>query len=429
MTSPSSFPEVESYDRQWDPFEDDFPSEQQTQSQELGKLGFCQLRDWEEGRTYDETPAKYIRYSIHWSFKIHNRVQATNTETDLVLELTSYWRLYLKPKLDQVCLSKMRTKRRTIESEGTKVVLKVAQRSIDNFSRSCEKTDIDWPVIEKQLMLWADEYPDKKLTIEISFNYEYVETDQPPPTSSRRTDKRGRFSTTQQQLYQRETQLDAEEDATGQPSITSRVYKVFRCPGPPCNLGPHCWVDPVTKKHYKLKWHHFKDILKLVEEGHRLDTQNDMPEKVRIDLYAEEQQFLEKRQKDHKTSPSNVPPINIINTQPTPSCQTCYPGPSQATNESAMRSIDIPGFRDEAVEKYCAWHQSKVRELAQKQEYQKACDIMIGEYIDLELIYQEPDPEFLIAGGVKRGPALHIVRDISKWVGECKRIRTDDQLE
>ncbi|PQE03476.1 urea carboxylase protein [Rutstroemia sp. NJR-2017a BBW] len=206
MTSPSSFHEVESYDRQWDPFEDDFPSQQHAQLQEVEKLGFCQLRDWDEGRTYNESPAKYIHYSIHWSFKIHNRMQSTNTETDLVLELASYWRLYLKPKLDQ----------------------------------------------------------------------------------------------------------------------------------------------------------------------------------------------------------------------------TCHPGPSQVTNESAIRSIDIPGFRDEAVEKYCAWHQSKVRKPAQKQEYQKACDIMIGECMDLELIYQEPDPEFLITGGVKRGPALHIVRDIGKWVGECKRIRIDE---
>jgi len=153
MTSPSSFHEFESYNRQWDPFEDDFPSQQYAQLQEVEKLGFCQLREWEEGRTYNESPAKYIRYSIHWSFKIHNRVQSTNTETDLVLELASYWRLYLKPKLDQVCLSKMRTKRRTIESEGTKVVLKVAQRSVDKFSRSCDKTDIDWPEIEKQLTL------------------------------------------------------------------------------------------------------------------------------------------------------------------------------------------------------------------------------------------------------------------------------------
>jgi hypothetical protein len=79
-----------------------------------------------------------------------------------------------------------------------------------------------------------------------------------------------------------------------------------------------------------------------------------MPEKVRLDLYVEEQQFLGRRQKDRKTSISNVPPINIINTQPILPCQTCHPGPSQVINESAIRSINIPGFRDKAVEKYCA---------------------------------------------------------------------------
>ena len=118
------------------------------------------------------------------------------------------------------------------------MVLKVTQRSVDNVSKSCDKTDIDWPVIERQLTLWAEQYPDKKLTMEISFNYEYVDNSQPSAISTRRMDKRGRFSTTQRQLCQREIQLEAEEEATGQPSITSRVYRIMRCPGAPCNLGP-----------------------------------------------------------------------------------------------------------------------------------------------------------------------------------------------
>ncbi|KAH6667357.1 hypothetical protein B0J14DRAFT_490018, partial [Halenospora varia] len=90
----------------------------------------------------------------------------------------------------------MRAKKRTVESEDTKVVLKVTQRLEDNVTKSFDKTDIDWSVIEKQLMLWADRFPDKRLTVDISFNYNYIETGQPPATSLRRTDKRGRFSTT-----------------------------------------------------------------------------------------------------------------------------------------------------------------------------------------------------------------------------------------
>ncbi|KAF8846810.1 hypothetical protein BDZ45DRAFT_709909 [Acephala macrosclerotiorum] len=349
----------------------------ETQVEEVRKLGFCQLRDWDEEKTYDERPPKHIHYSINWSFKIHGRVQSKNTELDLVLVPASYWRLYLKPKLEQVCLSKMRAKKRTVESEDTKVVLKVTQRSVDNVTKSFDKTDIDWSVIEKQLTLWADRFPDKGLTIDISFNYNYVETG---------------------------------------PLLAADVYSIFRCPGPPCNLGPHCWVDPIIKKHYKLKWHHFKEIIKLVEQGYHLEVQDDMPEKIRLDLYAEEQQRLEKQQKPSSISAANAF-IHIINTLPTSSYQTCHPRHSPApTASSSIPSIDIPGFRDEA-------------DPEKKAPYATTRDIIIKENMDLEILYQDPDPTFLIEGDVKRAPALHIVRDIGKWVQKSKRRRTEEQLE
>jgi hypothetical protein len=68
----------------------------------------------------------------------------------------------------------MRAKKRTVESEDTKVILKVTQRSVDNITKSFDKTDIDWSVIEKQLTLWANRFPDKRLTIDVSFNYNYL---------------------------------------------------------------------------------------------------------------------------------------------------------------------------------------------------------------------------------------------------------------
>jgi hypothetical protein len=36
----------------------------------------------------------------------------------------------------------------------------------------------------------------------------------------------------------------------------------------------------------------------------------------------------------------------------------------------------------------------------------------MADCMDLELIHQDPNPEFLIKAGVKRGIALHIVGDI-----------------
>jgi hypothetical protein len=68
------------------------------------------------------------------------------------------------------------------------------------------------------------------------------------------------------------------------------VYALMRCPGPPCNRGPHCWRDPFGKKHYKLQTHHLRALIQLVEEGHVLHTHNDVPEDIREQLYAEEDQ-------------------------------------------------------------------------------------------------------------------------------------------
>jgi len=94
-------------------------------------------------------------------------------------------------------------------------------------------------------------------------------------------------------LTERAAQLDAEE-ASGQPSIWREVYNLMRCPGSPFHLGPHCWRDPVEKKHYKLKTQHLKSFVRHVEQGGKLRTHEDVPEDIRQQLYAKEQQRFER---------------------------------------------------------------------------------------------------------------------------------------
>lgn len=59
--------------------------------------------------------------------------------------------------------------------------------------------------------------------------------------------------------------------------------------------------------------------------------------------------------------------------------------------DEACFRLDIPGNRDEVVEKYCAWQQGQVKRADQKADYQKACDYLIDKGMDLELIYQDPN--------------------------------------
>jgi hypothetical protein len=84
------------------------------------------------------------------------------------------------------------------------------------------------------------------------------------------------------------TQLDAEQASSRHPSIWREVYSLIRCPSPPCNKGPHFWRDPIGKKHYPLNTRHLKSLIMYVQDGHTLETHDDVPENVREELYSEE---------------------------------------------------------------------------------------------------------------------------------------------
>jgi hypothetical protein len=89
------------------------------------------------------------------------------------------------------------------------------------------------------------------------------------------------------------------------------------------------------------------------------DTQNDTPEKVCLDLYSEDQQFLERHQKDHKTSKldyssARAPALNTFSTN------------------TPFEHLDISGPRDKLTDEYCAWQELQVKEPVPKAAYQKA---------------------------------------------------------
>src|ERR1700737_2399900 len=117
-------------------------------------------------------------------------------------------------------------------------------------------------------------------------------------------------------MLRRDVQLDAEEASSGRPSIFVNVYRLIRCPGHLCRLGPYCWVDPNSKKHYKLFRPHLENLIDYVEQGYTLQSYNDVPYNIHQQLYNEAEQSLERRKKTASTSTVSLPPINITNVLP-----------------------------------------------------------------------------------------------------------------
>jgi hypothetical protein len=145
---------------------------------------------------------------------LNGKIISRDTETDLVLAPVPYWQPFLQPRLEKLLQKKLG--HNGAKSDDTNVVVSATGRSERDLIKRFDELDIDWLIVEKHLVKW---------------------------------------SATHGMCAELAAQVDAEEGSTGQPPIWKDVYKVMRCPGPPCQLGPRCWRDPDGKKHYKLTNH------------------------------------------------------------------------------------------------------------------------------------------------------------------------------
>ncbi|CAN9211125.1 unnamed protein product [Alternaria alternata] len=359
------------------------PSSSRSEPPLSGKLKLLSLDAWNENETYDEEPPTCVHYSIEWKVTLNNKLLSRDTEPDLVLAPRFYWSLFLREKLEKLLQKKLPPSKR-VACEGTNVVVSVTE--------------------------WSESFrAGKKLRVDVSFNY--VEIGQPAPTTSARGGKRGYPSATQQMLAERDSQVDAEEGTSSLPSVWQDVYNLMRCPGPPCSLGPHCWRDPHGKKHYKLRTHQLKALIRHVAQGGQLRSHDDVPENIRQQLYAEEQQQLERHQRATHSAPAGHAPIHITNVLPGPS----HPA-SGSTEMQAKPRLDVPGFLDAAVEEYSDWQQSRVRREDQKDDIRNMCDMALEHGLDLQLLHDDQDPDFFVSRGTKIGVARRFIRDIEYWV-------------
>lgn len=222
-------------------------------------------------------------------------------------------------------------------------------------------------------------------------------------------------------LADRDAQIDAEQ-VSGQHSVWRDVYRVMRCPGPPCrHEGQYCWQDPEGKRH------HLKTLVKYVEQGGVLETHDDMPDSLREQLYAEGDQRHEKRNKLPDNS-ATYPPINI-NVLPAGSSQQSVPTPANnalPAKTGCAKLIIVHGLLDVAVEEYTEWQRSRVSNETFRDNIIKARDVTIKNCLDLMQIYEDQDSGFFVKHGVKIGAARRFIHDIGLWVKRRREITCNE---
>ncbi|ODM21121.1 hypothetical protein SI65_04174 [Aspergillus cristatus] len=384
--NPIVCPTPGNFDRDWTPSVSSlsFDREPEERSSPLhqhasDQLDFLEVEDRGGRRTNDKQPT-CIRYLIEWKVMLNNRVVKKDTEQDLVLKPSSYWG-QIKENAENTIRRKNKRNQR-VRSDDTEVTVSVNDRSQDDLTKTFDNTNVE----EKQLLMWGNllRLPGKRLKLRISINY----IEDSDLSLSRNVDKRGSASVTKGMLTERDRRIDAEH-ASGQPSVWRDVYKTMRCPGPPCrHEGQYCWQDPVGKKHYKLRTHHLKSLVKFVERGGTIETHDDVPGDVRQQLYAEEEQRLEKPKKNphHPMNGSMCPPvINNINVLPAHSSQHSLTGTDPVSSNTILADfIDISGPLDTAVEEYTAWQKSRVRRVTFKEQIAKAGEVALEDVVGIQ---------------------------------------------
>ena len=253
------------------------------------KLRFLQLDEWNEHDSNEEEVPTCIHYSIEWKVAVNSKELSKDTERDLVLAPIVYWYIVLKLKLERLLRKKL-LQNRYVRDDDTNIIILINHRSERDLIKRFEDIDVDWSIVEKQLIAWSDLFRSgKKLRVDLTFNY--VDSQPLPASTTRRGNKRG-SSATQKMLADHTTQLDAEQEIMRNPSIWREIYALIRCTGPLYNLGPYCWRDPFGKRHYKLKTHYFKTLINFIEEGYTLKSHSNIPKDIREQLFAEENQRL-----------------------------------------------------------------------------------------------------------------------------------------
>jgi len=170
-----------------------------------------------------------------------------------------------------------------------------------------------------------------------------------------------------------------------------------------------------------------------MEQGLVLKTHDDVPLYLRKQLYAEAQQRQNHERHKGSGPSSTSADINIIvlHAQSPATADNSYGnsalGGGHSPAEGRRLCVDVPGYRDTAVEDYCCWLESKVRSPRLKQEIRKARDRTLEQGFTLAQVYQDNSLADFIENDVKPGIARQWVDDIPTWAEERSGNETSNE--
>ncbi|KAF6798882.1 hypothetical protein CSOJ01_12585 [Colletotrichum sojae] len=84
-----------------------------------GALPFLDYRRWAPGQSYDEQPPRWMLYTMQWKLTLNSRKAVEQTEQNLAISPSDFWKEVLSSKVGEIVASK----KKPYETSATTIVM------------------------------------------------------------------------------------------------------------------------------------------------------------------------------------------------------------------------------------------------------------------------------------------------------------------
>jgi hypothetical protein len=109
-----------------------------------------------------------MHYLMEWKLTLNRRLVAKQTEDDLVLAPSDFWKEELSSKIADI----VKSTGKPCKPDATTIILSVNDRSERDITKHFKELQIDWPIVENKLQAWSHLLRiGKRLMMTVSFSY------------------------------------------------------------------------------------------------------------------------------------------------------------------------------------------------------------------------------------------------------------------
>jgi hypothetical protein len=216
-------------------------------------LPLLRLGAWKSNQQCDKNNPTCIHYDFRWKVSHRENIRArhvcSDTEPDLVLAPSDFWKVDFQARLESLLKDKNKFPGESYTCEETIVEISIERSRQRGLTKRWNKLEIDWQPVDDHLEGLSNLFSKgRKITLGMEFVYKEVICESTTAKGKKRK------SATEAQRLQRAAEA----------GLWVRVYERYRCRAIHCKQGPHCWPDE-QGNHRELLPRHLEDIVSYIK--------------------------------------------------------------------------------------------------------------------------------------------------------------------